>query len=66
MNTDLRGTWLVSKCMCKLMIGEKQKSSIINIGSVAGIDRGQYPGSMAYSIAKTGVNMMTKVTYVLI
>ncbi|XP_031488698.1 uncharacterized protein LOC116256467 [Nymphaea colorata] len=61
MNTDLRGPWLVSKCVCKLMIEAKQKGSIINIGSMAGFDRGQLPGSLAYSSAKAGVNIMTKV-----
>ncbi|KAF3782531.1 Peroxisomal 2-4-dienoyl-CoA reductase [Nymphaea thermarum] len=60
-NTDLRGTWLVSKCMCKFMMEAKQKGSIINIGSIAGLERGQVPGSLAYSVAKAGVNIMTKV-----
>ncbi|CAN6454034.1 unnamed protein product [Victoria cruziana] len=60
-NTDLRGTWLVSKCLCKLMIEAQQNGSIINIGSIAGLERGQLPGALAYSVAKAGVNILTKV-----
>lgn len=38
------------------------KGSIINIASIAGLDRGQLPGGAAYASSKAGVNMLTKVT----
>ncbi|KAM0021599.1 putative 3-oxoacyl-[acyl-carrier-protein] reductase [Helianthus debilis subsp. tardiflorus] len=59
--TNLTGTWLVSKYMCILMRDAKQGGSIINISSIAGLDRGQLPGALAYATSKTGVNTLTKV-----
>uniref|UniRef100_UPI001CB9C21C 3-oxoacyl-[acyl-carrier-protein] reductase FabG-like n=1 Tax=Erigeron canadensis TaxID=72917 RepID=UPI001CB9C21C len=61
MGTNLTGTWLVSKYVCRCMRDAKQGGSIINISSIAGLDRGQLPGSLAYSASKTGVNALTKV-----
>ncbi|CAN6454036.1 unnamed protein product [Victoria cruziana] len=63
-NTNLRGTWLVSKCVSKLMIEARQKGSIINVASITGLNRGALPGALAYSVSKTGVNVVTKVTFV--
>ncbi|KAJ0989776.1 hypothetical protein J5N97_008132 [Dioscorea zingiberensis] len=59
--TNLTGLWLVSKHVCKLMRDKKQKGSVINISSIAGLNRGQLPGGVAYSAAKAGVNAVTKV-----
>lgn len=59
--TNLRGTWLVSKYVCKQMRDTQRKGSIINISSIAGTDRGQLPGGTAYACSKAGVNMLTKV-----
>ncbi|KDP23890.1 hypothetical protein JCGZ_26632 [Jatropha curcas] len=59
--TNLTGTWLVSKSVCKRMRDGKQGGSIINISSIAGLDRGQLPGGLAYTTSKTGINAMTKV-----
>ncbi|KAD3068330.1 hypothetical protein R6Q59_017716 [Mikania micrantha] len=59
--TNLTGTWLVSKYMCMLMRDAKQGGSIINISSIAGLDRGQLPGGLAYAASKTSVNVLTKV-----
>nr|CAD1831328.1 unnamed protein product [Ananas comosus var. bracteatus] len=39
----------------------KQKGSVINISSIAGLERGQLPGGVAYSASKAGVNSVTKV-----
>ncbi|KAI5389100.1 hypothetical protein KIW84_074668 [Lathyrus oleraceus] len=59
--TNITGTWLVSKYVCKLMCDSKRKGSIINISSIAGLERGQLPGATAYACSKAGVNMLTKV-----
>ncbi|XP_038699631.1 PKS-NRPS hybrid synthetase CHGG_01239-like [Tripterygium wilfordii] len=59
--TNLTGTWLVSKYVRKRMRDANQGGSIINISSIAGIDRGQLPGAVAYAASKAGLNAMTKV-----
>ncbi|CAL5212113.1 unnamed protein product [Lathyrus oleraceus] len=59
--TNLTGTWLVSKYVCKLMHDSNRKGSIINISSISGLERGQLPGATAYASSKAGVNMLTKV-----
>ncbi|KAG5051934.1 hypothetical protein AAZX31_02G151400 [Glycine max] len=59
--TNLTGTWLVSKYVCKRMRDAQRKGSIINIASIAGLNRGQLPGGAAYSSSKAGVNMLTRV-----
>ncbi|CAK8576219.1 unnamed protein product [Lathyrus sativus] len=59
--TNITGTWLVSKYVCKLMRDSNRKGSIINISSIAGLERGQLPGGTAYACSKAGVNMLTKV-----
>lgn len=59
--TNLTGCWLVSKYVCKRMCDAQIKGSIINISSVAGLNRGQLPGAAAYASSKAGVNMLTKV-----
>ncbi|XP_031488403.1 uncharacterized protein LOC116256243 [Nymphaea colorata] len=60
LNTNLRGTWLVSKCVSKLMIEAHQKGSIINVASITGLNRGTLPGALAYSVSKTGANVVTR------
>ncbi|KAF3782532.1 3-oxoacyl-[acyl-carrier-protein] reductase [Nymphaea thermarum] len=60
LNTNLRGTWLVSKCVSKLMIEARQKGSIINVASITGLNRGTLPGALAYSVSKTGANVVTR------
>ncbi|XP_027332653.1 uncharacterized protein LOC113847631 [Abrus precatorius] len=59
--TNLTGCWLVSKYVCKCMLDAHIKASIVNISSVAGLNRGQLPGAAAYASSKAGVNMLTKV-----
>ena len=61
--TNLTGTWLVSKSVCKRMRDAQRKGSIINIASIAGFNRGQLPGGAAYASSKAGVNMLTKVNH---
>ncbi|KAK7267187.1 hypothetical protein RIF29_19852 [Crotalaria pallida] len=59
--TNLNGTWLVSKYVGIRMRDAKLKGTIINISSIAGINRGKLPGSAAYASSKAGVNMLTRV-----
>ncbi|KAK6125191.1 hypothetical protein DH2020_041057 [Rehmannia glutinosa] len=59
--TNMRGTWLVSKYVCRGMRDAGQGGSVINISSVAGLDRGLQPGSLIYAASKAAVNSMTKV-----
>lgn len=66
MTTNLTGTWLVSKYVCIHMRDAKQGGSIINISSISGLNRGQLPGSLAYSASKTGVVTLTKVNFVFV
>ncbi|WOK95286.1 hypothetical protein Cni_G03993 [Canna indica] len=61
MNTNLKGLWLVTKYVCTRMRDAKQKGSVINISSIVGTERGQLPGSLAYTASKTGVNSITRV-----
>ncbi|MCL7040594.1 hypothetical protein MKW94_014192, partial [Papaver nudicaule] len=58
--TNLTGTWLVTKSVCKRIRDANQKGSVINISSIAGLSRGQLPGGVAYAASKAGVNTMTK------
>lgn len=59
--TNLTGSWLVSKYVCIRMRDANRGGSIINIGSIAGLNRGQLPGSLAYAASKSALNTMTKV-----
>ncbi|GAY43686.1 3-oxoacyl-reductase [Citrus sinensis] len=59
--TNLTGSWLVSKYVCIRMRDANLGGSIINISSIAGINRGQLPGGVAYASSKAGLNSMTKV-----
>lgn len=61
MTTNLTGTWLVSKYVCIRMRETNLGGSVINIGSISGLSRGDLPGGLAYSASKTGVNTLTKV-----
>ncbi|KAE9619754.1 hypothetical protein Lal_00038191 [Lupinus albus] len=59
--TNLTGTWLVSKYVCIRMRDAQRKGTIINISSVAGLNRGNLPGGAAYASSKSGVNTLTKI-----
>uniref|UniRef100_A0A822ZGQ2 3-oxoacyl-[acyl-carrier-protein] reductase FabG-like n=1 Tax=Nelumbo nucifera TaxID=4432 RepID=A0A822ZGQ2_NELNU len=59
--TNLTGTWLVSKYIGRCMSNTNQKGSIINVTSIAGLNRGQLPGGVAYVASKAGLNALTKV-----
>ncbi|CAK7340257.1 unnamed protein product [Dovyalis caffra] len=59
--TNTTGTWLVSKAVCIRMRDSKRGGSVINIASIAGLNRGQLPGGIHYVASKTGVNSLSKV-----
>ncbi|KAK9290678.1 hypothetical protein L1049_008852 [Liquidambar formosana] len=59
--TNVKGSWLVSKYVCIRMRDANRGGSIINISSIAGLDRGQVPGGVAYNSSKAAINNMTKV-----
>lgn len=61
--TNLTGTWLVSKHVCKRMCDAKRSGSVINVASISGLNRGHLPGSLAYDATKVAVNTMTKVIF---
>jgi NAD(P)-dependent dehydrogenase (short-subunit alcohol dehydrogenase family) len=58
MNTDLKGYYLCSQAVGKVM-AERERGSIINIASTAAARAA--PAMGAYSIAKAGVVMLTRV-----
>ncbi|KAH0912134.1 hypothetical protein HID58_035455 [Brassica napus] len=59
--TNLTGPWLVSKHVCVLMRDAKRGGgSVINVSSIAGLQRGKLPGALAYACSKGGLDIMTK------
>lgn len=56
--SDLRGTFYITKCVLPHMCKEKRGGSIVNIGSMASC--GGDLGSTAYACAKAGVDMLTR------
>ncbi|TMW97535.1 hypothetical protein EJD97_005350 [Solanum chilense] len=59
--TNLRGAWLVSKYVCRHMIDAKQGGgSIINVSSVAGLNRVLVPGGLAYASSKMALDKLTE------
>ncbi|XP_055822339.1 uncharacterized protein LOC129891108 isoform X1 [Solanum dulcamara] len=60
--TNLRGAWLVSKYVCRHMCDAKQGGgSVINITSVAALNRVIVPGTLAYASSKMALDMVTKI-----
>ncbi|KAG6496654.1 3-oxoacyl-[acyl-carrier-protein] reductase FabG-like [Zingiber officinale] len=59
--TNLTGTWLVSKHVCRLMRDAKVKGSVINVSSINGLLIGsRLPGATAYDASKTAVHALTQ------
>ncbi|MDD6175833.1 MAG: SDR family NAD(P)-dependent oxidoreductase [Firmicutes bacterium] len=56
--SDMRGTFYVTKCVLPYMRKDARGGSIINIGSMASCNGDL--GSTAYASAKAGVDMLTK------
>ena len=61
LKTNLTGTWLVSKHVSLCMRNADMGGSIINISSIAGLNRGYLPGGPAYNCSKGAVNTLSKV-----
>ncbi|KAG5569066.1 hypothetical protein H5410_058832 [Solanum commersonii] len=60
--TNLRGAWLVSKYVCRHMRDAKQGGgSVINITSIAALNRVIVPGTLAYASSKMALDMVTKI-----
>ncbi|KAD3336250.1 hypothetical protein E3N88_31769 [Mikania micrantha] len=59
--TNVRGSWLVSKYVCRQMLAFDQQGSIINISSISGLNRLLPHGAVAYASSKSALNTMTKV-----
>lgn len=59
--TNLTGSWLVAKHVCRHMRDAKIKGSVINISSVAGLHRGDVHGSTGYASSKAAMHAVTKV-----
>ncbi|XP_042480530.1 3-oxoacyl-[acyl-carrier-protein] reductase FabG-like [Macadamia integrifolia] len=59
--TNLTGSWLVTKYVCRRMRDANLKGLVINISSIVGLNRGQLPGATAYAASKGGINTMTKI-----
>ncbi|GFQ05850.1 hypothetical protein PHJA_002729000 [Phtheirospermum japonicum] len=57
----MTGTWLVSRYICNRMRDARHGGSVINISSVAGLNRGQFLGTFVYAASKSAVITMTKV-----
>ncbi|GKV39813.1 hypothetical protein SLEP1_g47528 [Rubroshorea leprosula] len=55
------GSWLVSKYVCMRVRDAKRGGSLINISSIAGLDRVQAFGVLAYASSKAALRAMTKV-----
>ncbi|XP_078166154.1 uncharacterized protein LOC144560778 [Carex rostrata] len=61
MDTNLTGTWLVTKHVCRRMRDAKVKGAVISISSIVGVNRGQLPGAAAYAASKSGITALTMV-----
>lgn len=61
--TNAKGSWLVTKYLCIRMRDSHRGGSVINISSIAGLNRGQLPGGLAYASSKAALNTMTKVFF---
>ena len=58
LDVNLRGVFICSHFVSRKMVGAGSPGSIVNIGSVAGIDG--FPGRSAYGAAKAGVLGLTR------
>ncbi|XP_016470339.1 uncharacterized protein LOC107792616 [Nicotiana tabacum] len=61
LETNLTGSWLVSKYVGRRMKAAKRGGSIINISSISGLNRVLTRGGIAYSSSKAAMDSMTKI-----
>jgi NAD(P)-dependent dehydrogenase (short-subunit alcohol dehydrogenase family) len=64
--TNLTGSWLVAKHICRRMRDAKLNGSVVNITSIAGLNRGHLPGSTGYASSKAAVHYATKVALLIL
>ncbi|KAH6772208.1 Rossmann-fold superfamily protein [Perilla frutescens var. frutescens] len=60
-DTNLTGSWLVSKYVGAWMRDGGRGGSIINISSVSGLNRTQFHSLLAYASSKAALDSMTKI-----
>lgn len=58
-DVNLRGVFLCAQNVARRMVASKTKGSIVNIGSITGINA--FPKRMGYAASKAAVHHMTKV-----
>ncbi|XP_020548843.1 uncharacterized protein LOC105159927 isoform X2 [Sesamum indicum] len=61
LNTNLIGTWEVSKCVASRLRFARRKASIINISSITGLNRVQFFGGIAYNSSKSAIDSITRI-----
>jgi 3-oxoacyl-[acyl-carrier protein] reductase len=59
LDINLRGVFICGQIAARQMVAREIRGSIVNIGSIAGINA--FPRRMGYAASKAGVNHMTKV-----
>ena len=59
MNIDLTGSFLVARAVARHLLAAGRKGSIVNISSIAG-SSALGRGNFSYSVAKAGINQMTR------
>jgi NAD(P)-dependent dehydrogenase (short-subunit alcohol dehydrogenase family) len=57
-DVNLRGNWLCSQVLCKRLVAEKRKGSIVNIGSIQAAK--VLPGRTHYAPTKLGLEALTR------
>jgi len=57
-DVNLRGAWLCSQVLCRKVIAEKRKASIVNIGSIQAAK--VLPGRTHYAPTKLGLEALTR------
>ncbi|KAG9451754.1 hypothetical protein H6P81_004658 [Aristolochia fimbriata] len=61
LRTNVTGSWLVAKSVCRRMRDCKTGGSVINISSISALNRSIVPGGLAYIASKTALDSVTKV-----
>jgi NAD(P)-dependent dehydrogenase (short-subunit alcohol dehydrogenase family) len=57
-DVNLRGNWLCSQVVCRRLVGEQRKGSIVNIGSIQAAK--VLPGRTHYAPTKLGLEALTR------
>ncbi|XP_051138865.1 uncharacterized protein LOC127256747 [Andrographis paniculata] len=60
LDTNLMGTWKLSKCIASRMHSTGRGGLIINISSITGLNRVQFHGGVPYNSSKSGIDSMTR------